>query len=131
MPLKLAIEQQGKTLLTEDSTNDYKLVCNTNIMKTIAHQITWLKDGREILTDDRMSLFSSLILTNTTYANSVLVFKSINNRSLISTYKGVYQCKLNIRYPDVGEGDFYSSEAKKVVFNGITNHTNLCNQVIF
>ena len=120
MPLKLSIEQRGDTFLTlsdTSSSKDFKLVCNTNILKTIEHQITWLKDDREVVLDERISFYATSILNDTSHANSVLVFKSIANRNLTSYYNGAYSCKLHVRYPDAGQGTFYLSEAKKVKFD--------------
>jgi hypothetical protein len=122
LPLNISVEQRGNTLLdasnsTLTNTNAFKLVCNTNILKTIEHQIIWLRDDREILLDERLSLFSTSTLNDTSYANSVLIFKSAVNRNLSTNYNGAYQCKLHIRYPDAGQGTFYMSELKKIKFD--------------
>ena len=124
LPLNLTLEQRGDTFIdasqinsTLNKNNAFKLVCNTNILKTIEHQIIWLRDDREILLDERFSLFSTSVVNETSYANSVLLFKSVSNRNLITGYNGAYQCKLHIRYPDAGQGTFYLSEARKVKFD--------------
>lgn len=122
LPLNISVEQRGNTVLdasnsTLTNANSFKLVCNTNILKTIEYQIIWLRDDREILLDERFSLYSTSTLNDTSYANSVLIFKSAVNRTLSTNYNGAYQCKLHIRYPDAGQGTFYMSELKKVKFD--------------
>lgn len=114
LPLKLSVEQMGNTFVNGNLNATFQLTCNTNIMKSVEHQIVWLRNDREILVDDK---YATQILSNTSYANSVLIFKSLNNANTIASYNGVYQCKLHIRYPDVGQGGYYLSEVKKVNFD--------------
>ena len=108
------MEQKGETNRNENSNDEFQLICHTNINKSIEHQILWMKNDREIFLDEKS--FTTRIMPNSTYANSVLVFKSVKQANT-NNLNGKYQCKLHIRYPDVGQGGFYVSEVKEVAFS--------------
>ncbi len=114
MPLNISVEQSGETFVNENANDVFELICNTNIMKSIEHQIIWVKNDREIFLDEK--IYVSNALSNSSYANSVLVFKDVKQKNA-NIYNGNYQCKLHIRYPDVGQGSFYMSEGKYVNLN--------------
>lgn len=116
MPLKITLEQKGDTTYQENTSgNKFQLVCNTNMKNTVENQILWIKDDKEIFIDESNKMFTSLRSPNGPYANSILEFKAVQNRQF--DYSGVYRCKIHIRYPDVGQGGFYLSEAKPIGFN--------------
>ena len=114
MPLILRVEQKGNTLLSDDAS-DYKfqLTCMRNINKNVAYQISWMKDDKDLIIDGKN--FSKRTINETQFANSVLEFKSLEAKSF--NYSGSYKCKIYIRYPDVGQGTSYISEAKRLEFN--------------
>lgn len=115
VPLKIKIDQRGDTEIVENNSNNtkFELICNSNINKNLQNQISWTRDDKEIIIDDKnFSVYSS---NETQYANSVLVFKSFQNES--SNYTGVYKCNIYIRYPEVGQGTSYLSDGKYVTFS--------------
>jgi hypothetical protein len=119
VPLHLTIEQRGDTIIKEESSGSngtsFQLVCNTNINKNIAHQISWLKDDRE-LNLDGVAYTKQALPADWKYAGSILEFKSVNQLSTYN-YSGSYRCKIYIRYPDVGQGTAYASEPKVLKFD--------------
>ncbi len=113
------IKENGQTSIHEDSSESkYKLICNTNINKNIDHQISWMKDENELTIDNVQ--YSKDWMADSPHANSVLDFKSIQHAKTFN-YSGTYKCKIFIRYPEVGQGTYYLSEAKQVEFTYFGN----------
>jgi hypothetical protein len=110
VPLNISIERKGEKMLNEQSDN-YELLCNTNVNKNVDHQISWLKDDKELLIDEK--LFSLSWSNETPHATSILKFKALKSNQ-VQQYSGVYKCKVYIRYPDVGLGNSYFSEPIRV-----------------
>lgn len=112
MPLKLNIEQKGNTLIDENSSS-FSLICNTNINRNIQHQISWIKDDKELFADNLF--FSQFDSKEISFANSKLEFKlSKDTKSL--NYSGSYRCRIQVKSPEVGESTSYLSEPKKLEF---------------
>ena len=100
---------------TADEGSKFQLVCLTNINKNVEHQISWTKDNSESpLVDKR--LYARATLVDSPYANSQLEFKSFAKPAAAANYSGAYRCKVYIRYPDVGQGQYFASDAKQVDF---------------
>ena len=118
VPLKMKLEQRGESEISETTSNSsrFELSCETNINRNVQHQISWMRDDKEIAIDGQ--IFSTYVNNATQFANSVLVFRRFLNESLANTnYSGLFKCNIYIRYPEVGQGTSYRSDAKLVQFN--------------
>ncbi len=117
VPLKMSIDQKLDSSIGGENKL-FRLICNTNINKNIQHKISWMKDDKELIVEmfhgRPVYKQATLSASNATFANSVLEFNWRLNRTF--NFDGDYKCKIHIRYPEVGQGTFYTSEPRKVKF---------------
>jgi hypothetical protein len=113
------LEKIGATLLTESSKKDeFKLKCITNVSKNISIELSWTKNGKDLLIDG--DLYSQSILSDSPYLTSVLEFKSLSPYT-VQNYSDSYRCKVVYSHPEIdqSQGVNYVSDVEKLKFTFI------------
>lgn len=122
MPLKLTVEQEGQTLLSESNKSSFfRLKCFTNLNTGVPIVLSWTKNGKELSTKNE--LYTQITISNATTLNSILEFKSFKKANH-SLHGDIYKCKALYLYSDVGQsqgGVTYFSEpvTVKLTFIGM------------
>lgn len=115
VPLRISVEQNGTTVLKSDQASiKFELNCKTNINKQLNLEISWAKDGKDLLIDDQ--LYSSRTDSSLNYLNNILEFKTLNFNKK-DNYSGVYKCKIYNRISDVSQSSSYFSDPKVLQFS--------------
>lgn len=112
----MSIEKSGPTLLTESTNNgSFSLQCTTNVNSSAPMVLSWTKDGKDILIDDK--IYSQTTSTNTHFLNSRLEFKTLN-RYNYNAYSSTFKCKATYTSTEVGQPQSvsYFSEPEKIQF---------------